>query len=526
MCARTRGHDAPPMRTILSSRWAFTTSWAISFTIFLLAARPGWLSNDSIAMFAGAKGGEIGDWYSPFLTYIWSALWPQTLGPWLPFLLQSSAFWVGLFLVGAWLYALGFHRAACALFPLVFLSSTLWTVGWLWKDAAIVSLLVLAFGIAAFGTVWHRGRFRTLSTICSTVLLSVAACITWFALPALVFGAFALAYFPVFTPGQAQRRPLAIVALIVGIFAGVLGAWSIYQAAIVKPGSRYAIVMPLMLDIARAECVVGTPADRREGRSLFPPSLIRGADSGDICANFNPFDSTPMFTYRLDAPWIPVPQQTEMDGYAAPGVPASYFVEPKSDAELSELRSYWWRALKAHPSLIFQGKARQAVKFLVSETGLWWTPSAQLLGRYEFDRPDGFGQGADAGWPSRGGALLAFASIPAGLTTEALLGFGSKLSGLLWLLLVPIAVLVVAYRARSIPRLGLLLGAGFPLVWLVNYAAIAPAADIRYVAPGIVWSQCLLVLTLGLVAYTRQNRPSADQLERTQSITESPGSAP
>ena len=126
----------------------------VGFGIQAVIGWPGWMSADSIAQWAQAKSGAITDWYPPMMTWSWSLLRPETHGPLIPFLLQLELFWMGVTL------------AALALQPgprwtrflplLMLLNPAAWGLLVVSAQAAVLSLLTLAFGVAALAVRAYR----------------------------------------------------------------------------------------------------------------------------------------------------------------------------------------------------------------------------------------------------------------------------------------------------------------------------------------------------------------------------------
>lgn len=441
------------------------------------ASWPGWLAGDSVAMLREARlDRPIGDWHSPLLIYTWQFLGDVRWGPIIPMVLQVATMWLGLTLLSQRCIRLGW-RWGWVILPAAFLLGPVWTPSWVLKDSFTVSVLVLSLGVASLHDVAKR-RWATVVWVVPALLVAAACIPRWFLAPALAVAAWGIA-------GLVGRRTAKQVVAVLGVFAAAVVVLFGVERVVVKPVPQFGSGSTMFLDLARVECVVGTPQSRAEGRSLFPPQFVRPGDPGrDICEDFSPFTHDPLFRFSVTAP-----------------TDSPYYVLPADEEQMGQLTDAWLSVWRQYPGILIGDRFKMAGSLMSGTSNVWWSPSIEVMTDPALALPGGVGEGAvvgDPAQPSRGGVLLvALAMVTwAGSQLLAFVPFG-----MVTILVLP-AVAWWRLRRRAPERLAAFrVALVFPAVYLAAFSFVAPSNDVRYTNPAAVWG--LLVSLLALAAAHR-----------------------
>jgi hypothetical protein len=437
--------------------WRWTAATAILGVLFTAAAWPGWMNGDSYTQWVEATGQfPVSDWHSAQLSTAWSWLIPGELGPRGPLLLQSFAFFLGLASIVAWVERRSSALAGC-LFSLSWIAPSTWTVGWVIKDAYIVSCVSLSTGLLLMSTVVQR-RLGWLPLVAlSGMVLGVATAGRPYMTPVLAIWAVAL----VLSLGLDLRRGTSLVVLLSFILAFLLV--SVAWPRLDPPYRQYVAGSTQLLDLARIECRARVPASQTPSRGAIPRWLIVNPSAGDICANYDP-----NFWDRLV--WT---------------APNEVHVRlPTSEHEAKRLRSAWLRGIRSDFSSLAAAKIEATIALLTTQT------NAEVPSHVsQASKPGGMGLGLDAphpyggSFPSRGGIFLAVVGAPADV---AFSWQPALRAGVVWLVIVPLGALLIRRRRPSTRRaqLGTLLLVSSGLIWALVITVVAPAVVSRYAAPG------------------------------------------
>lgn len=135
---------------------ACASAWLVLF-------HPGFMSVDSADQLMQARSGVLSDWHAPVMSVLWMGLERVVAGPFGMLVLQTAAFWSGLALLVARIAApLASKVAFLVLFALA--PPVVSIAGAVWKDVLMVSLLVLACGLAGHRLAfWPVALLATLS---------------------------------------------------------------------------------------------------------------------------------------------------------------------------------------------------------------------------------------------------------------------------------------------------------------------------------------------------------------------------
>jgi hypothetical protein len=449
--------------------WQYVSSriWTVSTVIFGLlfasAAWPGWMNGDTGYQWLEASHTfPISDWHAPQMSWAWSFMNPDDLGPRGPFLIQAIVFFTGLTLIVHWT-ELRSKSAAMVVLILTLVAPTTWVVGWLTKDAYTIGFLSLSTGLFLSSTylpkkiLWHIG---------SGFALGLAAIGRPYLSPILLLWLMALGL--MVTPPTKRSRILiaaaapAIVISLLGIFA---------YPKVLPPYPNFTSGATPILDLARAECF-GRPLETATpSNGVIPRFLIVNGETADVCSNFNP-----LIWDNLSFPADPQAPRVRL---------------PISGAEMDILRDAWINALREFPSIIFAAKVEAGVSLLLEPANqeipdLKSSPSIEgRIGQVDPRVKD---------YPSRGGVLLALLLAPAQLLS-ATLPFTNM--GLFWVLLLPgLSLLRSIGKNRSGVRLKeSIFLLSWPLIWISVFSFLTPAIDARYwLIPGFMGAISALIL--------------------------------
>ncbi len=118
---------------------------AVGFALFLVYAWPGYMSIDSAEQLGEARAHHFTDWHPPAMAALWRLMDRIVAGPLGMLLLQSAAFFVGLYRLLRRAYA---PRPAAVLATLVMLfPPVLAPMAVIWKDSQMAGYLLLGFSL-------------------------------------------------------------------------------------------------------------------------------------------------------------------------------------------------------------------------------------------------------------------------------------------------------------------------------------------------------------------------------------------
>lgn len=450
------------IRLTRSRKWSIAT--LVLGLLFLRAAWPGWMTGDSGTQWMEASGSVlVSDWHSAQLSTAWSWLGPNTHGPRGPFTLQVLCYFVGMTAIVWWAENRS-AKVACGAFMLTLIAPFTWTVGFIWKDAFIISVLSLGTGILVTATVCRKTITSRVLLVLAGMVLGAAAVGRPYMLPILLAWPIAV-ILVLWTRDGLARASLVVCVPLVLSTASLVIVWPAVQPAY----PTHIAGSTQLLDLARIECrsrpvVSSTPAS-----GLIPRNLVVDPQKADICSEFDPYTWDYMAWLAEDTVHIRLPQ---------------------SEEESSQLQSTWIRAALAHPGVIAAAKIEAWVRLLTLQDNeevppLETSPSA----------PGAVGAVAPnvRSFPSRGGVGLALLLAPAQLVYAL---SPTLLTGLVWLLVVPVgyAASPTGRRCFRTKPVGTVMLASIGLAWASLITLAAPAIVTRYWEPGAYMSAVGVVI--------------------------------
>ncbi len=418
--------------------------------LFTSAAWPGWMNGDSGTQWMEASGRFlVSDWHSPQMSWAWSFMNPDELGPRGPFLIQSIIYFTGLALIVHWT-ELRSTKAAMMVLVAAVVGPYTWNIGWLTKDAFIISFLSLSTGLFLSGTYLRRKIFWQIG---SGFALGVSLIGRPYMAPVLLIWAFALVIMVI---PPTRRSKILIVVIAPAIIVSSLGIFA--YKSVLPPFPTFASSATAILDVARAECFSRPRETVTPLKGVIPRSLIVNGEMADVCASFTP-NMWDDISYRA---------------YQTAHIPL-----PKSGDEADLLREAWIKVLREYPSIIFTAKIESGVALLLTQS--IYIPelklSASIPGRIGTTSPD------VKKFPSRGGVLLALLVAPAQLLVTAL---PFTQMPVFWIFLLP-GLFLLRFKAQNPSRRRLKEGIflfSVPSIWLSLFTLVTPALDSRYLIPG------------------------------------------
>lgn len=446
---------------------ALRISTSLSASCFYVSSFPGFVSPDTIIMFNEAKSGVYTTTHTPFLSWLWSYLLPTGIGPVGPHLLQIGLFWLGIYFICHSL-SISLGRAVVFVPPVLLLFDSTWSLGWLWKDSAAASFLVLAVGLIARSDFCQRDRNRRALQCFSMVFAALFLMVRPYMLPANLFVLlFFFLYVFDFSGLKIVGFKRKLRSLWLPITVLVLSCISIqsFTQVVIKPTTYSAHGSAIFLqDLMRIKCLTG------KNQELIPRIFIIGG-TGNLCDRFSPSGLESLIYY-------------------ADGFQHLRFAETSS--EESELFAIWKSNVTSELSPLLASRLTLFIKFYGASN---WIPYPQASLQYW---PAGTKTiSSEIGWQPVGGLPLLLIRLPS-LVLSVFPVFDSILKlgvfpGLVfpWLL-----IGIMAFR-RKVLRPSLVVGAVFPTVWALEFSFISAWEDaVRYFIPASWFGMCITLLLL------------------------------
>jgi hypothetical protein len=396
---------------------------AAGFGLTLRVFYPGVTTYDARYVYEDIAKGFFGDWQSPVMTALWSAIDPLAPGAASMFLLMATLYWLAFGLLALTMARrspwLGLVLLLLALSPPAFVF-----VGIIWRDVlfAVVWLFAAALAFAAAG---RNPRLR---------LLAQAMALGFLALGLLL-------------------RPNALVA------APILAAYILWPVQFSWKRAAIIYVPAVVALYALVQLVYyGALGATRQ----HPEQSLMVFDLGGI-THFTKANQFPVS-------WTPPQTVLLTDGCYHPGEWNFYwnrepcrFVMARLEEEKifgsSLLAEAWLRAIAHHPIAYLQHRAAFTWTFLAGENFTMWTEDIDHPARTVFaDDP----------------AFMALKAVHDALKPTPLFRAGC------WLLL-NMLVCGLAWRRRDTPAGAFALGVcGSAVVYVMTFSAAGVATDFRY----------------------------------------------
>ncbi len=395
---------------------------ALGFGLSLAVFYPGVMTYDA-GYVHDAAGTSLGDWQSPVMTVLWSAIDPIAPGAASMFLLIATLYWLG-FSVLAWSLARRSLWPALVV-PLLALSPPAFCLmGIIWRDVLLAALWLLA---AALGLAAARrdggGRIAVQAVALGLMTLGVLLRPNAL-LAAPILGAVLLwprAFFPrraalLYIPAAA-----ALFGLVQIVFYDVIGATA-----------QHPIQSIMVFDLGGISHVTG--------ENQFPGHWTT-AESAQVTQSCYQPTEWDIYWWRLPCSFV----MKRLEDEKIFGTPA--------------LTDAWRHAVVAHPSAYLQHRAAFMTNFLTGANLAMWTEDITDHTKTVYaDRP----------------LFMALKAAHDALKDTPLFRVGA------WLLL-DVAVVALAWRRRDTPEGAFAIGVCLSAVaYVMSFAVVGVAADFRY----------------------------------------------
>jgi hypothetical protein len=460
-------------------------STALAGVLQLLAAFPGWMSTDTVLTWKQATGeSPFRDLQTPMLSWFWSFLAPARIGPLGPLLIQLTAFWVGVAVVG--LLASRVRAWIGVLLPWVLLAiPQVWVLGYAWKDSAFMACLVVALALFAWSTFGVTSSGKRLSLVAGALMgasLGFAALVRWYLLPGLLVMAVGMAVLMVVRHG---RRPMLFFA--VGLAVTTLLGFG-FQATVIQPAKGFNSTTALMFDLARLQC--------KSSPGVTVPAQLVIPGTAPFCDRISAYSITTLF-FPPDA--------------------ATETLRWPTASDVGPVREAWIEAARTRPADMFEVKLEYLMWSLLFRPETYLQPLGNAEQATLFNSADGsVGIGETVGFPSSGGVFMLLGSVPQSVSIG--LFFPASVMSPIWFVIV-LPLVAGLWRLRSrhdATRWVILLSSG--AVFIANFAAISLNAATRLTAPFVV-----LALLVSVLAFTQ---PAVRALSTDPEENSPSGSAP
>src|SRR6185312_15424765 len=199
---------------------------AAGYGLTLWIFYPGIMTFDAKFVYEYIAEGTMGDWQSPFMTWLWGVIDPIAPGPASMFLLIATSYWLGFGLLSFVLARRG-KRSALLLPILALLPPALAFVGIIWRDVLFATCWLLAASVAFAGS-GRPSPIRLPAQLLALALVTMGVLLR----PNALLAAPILAAYAVWPTRFSFRRtailfvPAAIgfFAVVQGVYYGALGA--------------------------------------------------------------------------------------------------------------------------------------------------------------------------------------------------------------------------------------------------------------------------------------------------------------
>ena len=265
--------------------------FAFGWVVYLVVLFPGFMSVDTVHQLLEARSGQIGDWHSPFMTWLFGVMDQLYPGPAGMLVMQISLMWGGLALF--WYAALAPFAprlGAGLLFSMMFYPAILGINGAIWKDLLMAgALMVLCGALASVFT----GRLPR------KLMVAVALVAALLALLARVNAIFCLTPLMVLLVSS-MIRPRGLSGLAGVTAAGALISLALAISSMGIGGKIASRSLQPMLSIALFDVtgtIVNIPRGERQNRlySALPSALTEGRTVQDLAQSYSSRDWQTVF---------------------------------------------------------------------------------------------------------------------------------------------------------------------------------------------------------------------------------------
>lgn len=438
-----------------------------TFMLNLLAGFPGWVSPDTVIMYREAVSGEYSTLHTPFLSWAWSLLLPDYLGPIGPYVLQLLSFWLGIYFL---CQSLNPNKRKLVLFvpPVFLLFDATWNMAWLWKDSASGAFLMLAVGLIVRSKSIIQTKIRSRVQFIGLFFASLFLMTRVYMFPAT---AFAFIFFVLFITESNLKSRASFISLAkksarpaLILFSLCFLNFSLTQIVIdpkVNTTNGSAIYLQ---DLARIECLT------RKEVGLIPKKFIVEGQ-GLLCDRFNPIGMDALIWYA--------------DGFTHLRLAAN------SDEE-DELREIWSKNLLNNLGPLISSRLILFTQFFQKSN---WIPYSELnLATW----PNGTKSiSSEIGWNPAPATILLLVRMPAILISSVPFLKDFLTLGIFPGLIIPWLLIAIGlYRKKAIPY-SLYFASSMPIFWAGQFAMISAWIDAgRYFIPASIFGIAITFLLI------------------------------
>lgn len=405
---------------------ATTTITLVGFTLEAFAFWPGLMSVDSIVQYTQAVLRHYSDQHPPVMAWLWSWTDRVVTGPGGMLIVHLVLLWIGLWAIAEGARRRGLRHAWVV--PLVGFMPTIANIaGVIWKDVGMAYALLCAGGMLYASRRVKRAT-RVVAIAAALILMAYATMVRANAAAATL--AVACYWVAVAFPRARLRR--AIVGGV-AVLALLLAVQQIIERKALNASHQYLSQLVLLFDLTGIAC---------GGADVQIPDAFRvpAKDAGLLCKAYDPDQVDKLFFFP-DSP-----------------LRVSY-----DEAAYKQLRTVWLATLLAHPKLYINHHARAFSGVL----GIHRASAIDRALRQPF-MPNPWGFTFTPNLLSRG----------LDATTEALADSGI-FSGLLWLSLAVVLLVIVVRRRMSLPFESALLASA--LMYFLPYFFLSLTPNYRFI---------------------------------------------
>jgi hypothetical protein len=447
-----------------------------AFLLNLIAGFPGWMSPDTIIMFREAESGEYSSLHTPFLSWAWSFLFPEQLGPVGPFVFQLASFWLGIYFL---CQSLGPEKRKIVPFipPVLLLFDATWNMAWLWKDSASGGFLILAIGLIIRSKSIITTKIRLRVQFLGLFFVSLFLMVRIYMFPAtlFVFIFFVLLIVESNLKTRDKLSSLAKKSLRPSIILILLCVFNyLFTQMVIEPKVNTTNGSAIYLqDLARIECL------STKEESLIPKKFVVEGQ-GLLCDRFNPAGMEALIYYA--------------DGF-------THLRLASNSEEENELQEIWSEHVLNNLGPLISSRLILFTQFF--QRSNWIPYSEGNLASW----PNGTKSiSSDIGWDPAPASILLVVRMPAILISGVPFLKDFFTLGIFPGLIIPWLLIAIGlYRKKSI-KLSSYFAAAFPILWAGQFSMISAWNDAgRYFIPASIFGIATIFLLINELFIDRKS---------------------
>ena len=438
-----------------------------TFALNFLAGFPGWMSPDTVLMYREAVSGDYSSLHTPFLSWAWSFLLPEFLGPIGPFAIQLLSFWIGVYFLCRSLDPVK-RRIVLFIPPVLLLFDITWNMAWLWKDSASGAFLMLATGLIVRSNSITQTKIRLRVQFLGLFFASLFLMTRVYMFPATLF--FFIFFVLFITESNLKNRAkFTVVAkksvrpAIILVSLCLLNV--LLTQVVINPKVNTANGSAIYLqDLIRIECL----APNEE--SLIPNKFIIEGQ-GFLCDRFNPSGMEALIYYA--------------DGFTHLRLAANL-------GEEKELQAIWSRSLFDNLGPLISSRLILFTQFF---KGSNWIPYSEWnLATW----PNGTKSiSSEIGWNPAPASILLAMRMPANLISGVPLLKDFLTLGIFPGLIIPWLLIAIGLFKKKPIRYSLFFASSAPIFWAGQFSMISAWNDAgRYFIPAAIFGMAITFLLI------------------------------